>query len=118
MQVSYKVENIKVGMLKALDDSAKQEKQLNAAGAEGWKLITVSAGKDYFKYVYSKTEGDTAQYVYKVEIVKTGMISLGGMLDDSAKQEKQLNAAGAEGWKLVTISQGNDDLKYVYIKEV
>lgn len=57
------------------------------------------------------------KYKYKVEVVKTGMISLGGALDDSAKQEKQLNSAGANGWQLVCTSVGKDTMKYVYCKE-
>ncbi len=116
--MQYKVEEIKVGKVGFLDDSGKQEKQLNAAGAEGWKLVTLSEGKDSLKYIYAKEEGATTKYEYKVELVKVGRISLGGLLDDSGKQEKQLNAAGAEGWKLVTISTGVKYLKYIYIKEV
>ncbi len=54
------------------------------------------------------------KYIYKVEVVKGGLL---GLLDDSNKQTKQLNAAGADGWKLVCISEGKKYLKYVYMKE-
>ena len=54
------------------------------------------------------------KYEYKVEILKGGLISF---LDDSKKQEKQLNAAGDFGWKLVCISEGKKYLKYVYCRE-
>lgn len=55
------------------------------------------------------------KYEYKVEIIKGGII---GLLDDSKKQEKQLNAAGSQGWKLVTVSEGKKYLKYIYIREI
>ncbi len=55
------------------------------------------------------------KYEYKVEIVKGGIL---GLLDDSKGQTKQLNQAGAEGWKLILISEGKKFLKYVYIREV
>jgi hypothetical protein len=55
-----------------------------------------------------------ARYEYKVEVVKGGLI---GLFDDSGKQEKQLNAAGNEGWKLLLISEGKKFLKYVYCRE-
>ena len=50
---------------------------------------------------------------YKVEIVKTGLL----FGNDNKKQEKQLNAAGEFGWKLVCISEGKKYAKYVYAKE-
>ena len=53
------------------------------------------------------------KYIYKVEYVKTGLL----FGSDNHKQEKQLNAAGELGWKLVCISEGKKYLKYVYIKE-
>ena len=52
MKYEYKVEVIKIGKIAFLDDSKKQMKQLNAAGAEGWKLVCISEGKKYMKYVY------------------------------------------------------------------
>lgn len=52
-------------------------------------------------------------YEYKVEIVKGGII----FSNDNKKQEKQLNAAGADGWKLVCISEGKKYMKYVYCRE-
>lgn len=55
------------------------------------------------------------KYIYKVEIIKVAII---GIFDDSKKQEKQLNAAGEQGWKLISISEGKKYMKYVYIKEV
>ena len=55
------------------------------------------------------------KYEYKVEVIKCGFF---GFMDDSKKQTKQLNAAGADGWKLVCISEGKKYMKYVYIKEV
>ena len=54
------------------------------------------------------------KYEYKVEVIKCGVF---GFMDDSKKQTKQLNAAGAEGWKLVCISEGKKYMKYVYVKE-
>jgi len=54
------------------------------------------------------------KYEYKVEVIKGGII---GMLDDSKKQEKQLNAAGEQGWKLLVISEGKKYLKYIYVRE-
>ena len=53
------------------------------------------------------------KYEYKVEIVKGGII----FTNDNKKQEKQLNAAGEYGWKLVCISEGKKFLKYVYCRE-
>ena len=53
------------------------------------------------------------KYEYKVEIVKTGLL----FGNDNKKQEKQLNAAGEFGWKLVCISEGKKYAKYVYAKE-
>ncbi len=55
------------------------------------------------------------KYIYKVEVIKAGLI---GLFDDSKKQTKQLDAAGAEGWKLVCVSEGKKYLKYIYMKEV
>lgn len=55
------------------------------------------------------------KYQYKVEIVKTGILAIG---DDSKTQEKQLNAAGDYGWRLVCVSEGKKYLKYIYVKEV
>ncbi len=53
MKYEYKVEEIKIGgPLSVFGDSKKQEKQLNEAGAQGWKLILISEGKKYMKYVY------------------------------------------------------------------
>ena len=37
--------------------------------------------------------------------------------NDNKKQEKQLNAAGEFGWKLVCISEGKKYMKYIYIRE-
>jgi hypothetical protein len=56
-----------------------------------------------------------ARVEYKVEVIKVGLI---GLFDDSKKQEKQLNELGAQGWRLVTISEGKKNLKYVFIREV
>lgn len=56
----------------------------------------------------------TMKYEYKVEVIKIGRIAF---LDDSKKQMKQLNAAGADGWKLVCISEGKKYMKYVYVRE-
>ncbi len=50
MKYIYKVEVLKVGIFGFLDDSGKQTKQLNAAGADGWKLVCISEGKKYFTY--------------------------------------------------------------------
>ncbi len=55
------------------------------------------------------------KYIYKVEVIKGGLF---GIFDDSGKQTKQLNAAGADGWKLVCVSEGKKYLKYIYVKEV
>ena len=55
------------------------------------------------------------KYEYKVEIMKGGIT---GLFDDSAKQTKQLNEAGKEGWKLVCISEGAKYMKYVYSREI
>lgn len=55
------------------------------------------------------------KYEYKVEVIKCGVF---GFLDDSKKQTKQLNTAGAEGWKLVCISEGKKYMKYVYVREL
>ncbi len=54
------------------------------------------------------------KYEYKVSLIKVGMV---GFLDDSHKQEKQLNSFGEEGWKLVCISEGKKYLKYIFIRE-
>ena len=59
--------------------------------------------------------GFMVKYEYKVEIMKGGIT---GLFDDSAKQTKQLNEAGKEGWKLVCISEGAKYMKYVYIREI
>ena len=55
------------------------------------------------------------RYEYKVELLKTGMLSF---LNDNKKQEKQLNEIGAQGWKLVLISEGKKYMKYVFVKEL
>jgi len=55
------------------------------------------------------------KFVYKVEVLKIGIL---GLFDDSGKQEKQLNAAGADGWELILISEGKKYMKYVYKKEI
>lgn len=55
------------------------------------------------------------KYEYRVEIVKGGLT---GLFDDSKKQAKQLNEIGAEGWKLVCISEGKKYLKYIFIREI
>ncbi len=60
-------------------------------------------------------EGFILKYEYKVEVIKGGIT---GLFDDSKKQEKQLNVAGADGWKLVSISEGKKYMKYVYIREI
>ena len=52
MKYEYKVEVVKGGILGLLDDSKGQTKQLNQAGSEGWKLVLISEGKKYLKYVY------------------------------------------------------------------
>lgn len=52
MKYEYKVEVIKGGIIGLFDDSKKQEKQLNVAGDAGWKLLCISEGKKYMKYVY------------------------------------------------------------------
>lgn len=54
------------------------------------------------------------KYVYRVEIMKQNIL----FGNDNKKQEQQLNAAGAQGWKLVLISEGKKYMKYVYIKEI
>lgn len=54
------------------------------------------------------------KYIYKVEKVKCGLFF--GF--DSGKQKKQLDKAGADGWKLICISEGRRYLKYVYIKKI
>lgn len=51
MKYEYKVEIIKGGLLFS-NDNKKQEKQLNGAGEFGWKLVCISEGKKYMKYVY------------------------------------------------------------------
>lgn len=59
------------------------------------------------------------RYEYKVVCVKVGRI---GLLSDSGKQMKQLNELGAQGWKLVAISEGKalmkSVLKYIFIREL
>lgn len=56
------------------------------------------------------------KYEYNVVPIKIGgLLSFG---DDSKKQIKQLNEFGAEGWKLITVSEGKDYLKYIFIREL
>lgn len=55
------------------------------------------------------------KYEYRVEPVKVAKI---GMFDDSKKQTKHLNEIGAQGWKLVCLTEGKKYLKYVFIREV
>jgi len=52
------------------------------------------------------------RYEYKVEILKIGIFT-----DSNAKQEKQLNAVGAEGWKLVCVAETKRYFKYFFIRE-
>lgn len=52
MKLEYKVEAIKIGAIGFLDDSKKQEKQLNIAGEQGWRLVSISEGKKYLKYIF------------------------------------------------------------------
>lgn len=54
------------------------------------------------------------QYEYKVDIIKGGIT---GLFDDSKKQERQLNTYGADGWKLICISEGAKYMKYVFMRE-
>lgn len=54
------------------------------------------------------------KYIYRVEIIKQNVI----FNKDNKKQEKQLNAAGELGWKLVLISEGKKYMKYVFMKEI
>lgn len=54
------------------------------------------------------------KYIYRVEIIKQNII----FAKDNKRQEKQLNAAGEMGWKLVLISEGKKYMKYVYMKEI
>lgn len=54
------------------------------------------------------------KFEYKVEIIKGGII----FSNDNKKQEKQLNAAGADGWELIVISEGKKFMKYIYKREV
>lgn len=54
------------------------------------------------------------KYEYKVEIVKVNLV----FSNDNKRQEKQLNAAGADGWKLLCISEGKKYMKYIYAREV
>ncbi len=54
------------------------------------------------------------KYTYKVEMVKKNRI----FANDDKRQMKQLNAAGADGWKLVLVTEGKKYTKYVYIKEM
>ena len=49
------------------------------------------------------------KYIYRVEIIKQNII----FAKDNKRQEKQLNAAGEMGWKLVLISEGKKYMKYV-----
>ena len=53
-------------------------------------------------------------YEYRVVPIKVGLF---GLVDDSGKQTKQLNEYGAQGWKLVQISEGKKYLKYIFIRE-
>lgn len=52
MRFEYLVVPVKVARIGLFDDSKKQTKQLNQYGAVGWKLVTVSVGKKYVKYVF------------------------------------------------------------------
>ena len=52
MKYEYKVEIVKVPRLITALESKTQEKQLNAVGEYGWKLISVAPGKKYMKYIY------------------------------------------------------------------
>ena len=52
VKYEYKVEVMKGGVTGLFDDSSKQTKQLNEAGKEGWKLVCISEGAKYMKYVY------------------------------------------------------------------
>lgn len=54
------------------------------------------------------------KYIYRVEIMKQNVI----FNKDNNRQEKQLNAAGELGWKLLLISEGKKYMKYVYVKEI
>ncbi|MCL1945068.1 MAG: DUF4177 domain-containing protein [Firmicutes bacterium] len=54
------------------------------------------------------------RYEYKVEIQKTNFI----FSNDNKKQEKQLNAAGQDGWKLVCVAEGKKFMKYMYVREI
>jgi len=60
----------------------------------------------------AKEDDDMTQYEYKVVVVKVGIFT-----DSDAKQEKQLNELGAEGWKLVSVFPSKNFLKYVFIRE-
>ena len=53
MKYEYKVEIVKQGWLFNRDNK-KQERQLNKAGDKGWKLVTISVGRKYLKYIYIK----------------------------------------------------------------
>ncbi len=52
MRYEYNVVPVKIGRVGLFDDSKKQIAQLNKLGEEGWKLITISEGKKYVKYVF------------------------------------------------------------------
>lgn len=52
MKYEYRVEVIKAGITGWFDDSGKQTKQLNAIGEEGWRLVCISEGAKYMKYVF------------------------------------------------------------------
>ena len=57
MRYEYKVVPIKVGLIGLVDDSGKQTKQLNEYGAQGWKLVAISEGKKYVKYIFMREIG-------------------------------------------------------------
>lgn len=52
MKYEYNVVPVKIGRVGLFDDSKKQIAQLNELGHQGWKLITISEGKKYMKYVF------------------------------------------------------------------
>ncbi|MBQ6727955.1 MAG: DUF4177 domain-containing protein [Clostridia bacterium] len=57
MRYEYKVVPIKIGLFGLFDDSKKQIKQLNELGAQGWKLVVISKGRKYEKYVFIRELG-------------------------------------------------------------
>ena len=54
MKYEYKVVPVKVGLFGLFDDSGKQAKQLNEYGTQGWKLVAISEGKKYVKYIFMR----------------------------------------------------------------